>query len=225
MSNAATIAAVATRRELSDQALVIALAAALQESKLRNLDDLGHRNDHDSLGLFQQRPSQGWGTEEEILDPRLSSNRFFTALLKVDGWEEMRVTDAAQRVQRSAYPEAYEKWADEARVLTASLRGRQAGSMTCSTQTSVPAANAAEKLSLDFGPTGPQVVSADQQLTIAVKDEHTGWQMAHWLVAKSHVTGVTTVRYGDQEWSAANGKWSASGSMADKVTAEVQPAR
>ena len=107
MANAATVAAVGIRRGVVPRAIIVALAVALQESKLRNLDHQGSRNDHDSLGLFQQRPSQGWGSEDQIMDPRYAADRFYTALLRVRGWEKMRVTEAAQRVQRSAYPEAY----------------------------------------------------------------------------------------------------------------------
>ncbi|MER0246105.1 C40 family peptidase [Streptomyces sp. HSW2009] len=85
---------------------VVALATALQESGLRNLT----YGDRDSLGLFQQRPSQGWGSAEEILDPVYSSTRFYEALEKVSGWQSLSVTQAAQAVQRSGFPEAYAKW-------------------------------------------------------------------------------------------------------------------
>ena len=113
MANAATIAAVGLRRKLPDQAVVVALATALQESKLENLDG----GDRDSVGLFQQRPSQGWGAPDQLQDPRYASTKFYNALLKIKNWQELRVTEAAQRVQRSAFPEAYDKWADEALVL------------------------------------------------------------------------------------------------------------
>ena len=109
MANAATIAAVGIRRQLPDRAIVVALATALQESKLENLAG----GDRDSVGLFQQRPSQGWGTPEQIRDPRYAAEPVLHRAAEGQGWEEMRVTEAAQRVQRSAFPEAYEKWADE----------------------------------------------------------------------------------------------------------------
>ncbi|MGW2542004.1 NlpC/P60 family protein [Kitasatospora sp. NPDC001574] len=85
---------------------VIALATAMQESRLRNLND----GDRDSLGLFQQRPSQGWGSAEQIMDPVYASTSFYTALLKVKGWQEMPLTLAAQEVQRSGFPDAYAQW-------------------------------------------------------------------------------------------------------------------
>ncbi|HEX2704754.1 MAG TPA: hypothetical protein VHM65_03275 [Candidatus Lustribacter sp.] len=99
-ANAALIAGVAQRRKLAPRAVTIALATALQESKLRNL---GH-GDRDSLGLFQQRPSQGWGTATQILDPVYSTNKFFDALVKVKGYETMEITVVAQQVQRSGFP-------------------------------------------------------------------------------------------------------------------------
>jgi hypothetical protein len=89
------------------RAWVIAVATATQESSLRNLPHLGADNDHDSLGLFQQRPSQGWGSAEQILDPVYSSTAFYQRLLEVEGWDTMPLTRAAQAVQRSAFPDAY----------------------------------------------------------------------------------------------------------------------
>src|SRR4051794_32022458 len=127
MANAATITAVGVRRSMPERAVVIALATALQESKLENRED----GDRDSLGLFQQRPSQGWGTADKIQDPRYAADRFYSALKRVKGWKSMRVTDAAQRVQRSAYPDAYERWADDAAVLTRALTGRATGAVAC----------------------------------------------------------------------------------------------
>ena len=127
MANAATIAAIGVQRGMPERAVVVALATAYQESKLRNLAD----GDRDSVGLFQQRPSQGWGTPAQIRDPRYAANRFYAALKKVSGWEKMRVTDAAQRVQRSAFPEAYQKWADESEVLSRALLGDATGAVAC----------------------------------------------------------------------------------------------
>jgi murein DD-endopeptidase MepM/ murein hydrolase activator NlpD len=88
---------------------VIAIATALQESVLTNLPFLGARNDHDSVGLFQQRPSQGWGTPQQLMDPQYSSRKFYERLLTVKGWQTMPLTKAAQAVQRSAFPDAYAK--------------------------------------------------------------------------------------------------------------------
>jgi hypothetical protein len=123
IANAATIAAVGLTRGLPDRAVVVALATALQESKLVNLAG----GDRDSVGLFQQRPSMGWGTAEQIQDPRYAAAAFYNQLIRVRGWQEMRITQAAQAVQRSAFPEAYDAWVVEAQVLgmpsSARLRG------------------------------------------------------------------------------------------------------
>ncbi len=97
----------------------IAVATAMQESTLRNLGHLGADNDHDSLGLFQQRPSQGWGTPEQILNPRYAAGKFYERLVEVEGWQTMPLTQAAQAVQRSAFPDAYAKWQPEAQQLVA----------------------------------------------------------------------------------------------------------
>ena len=103
--NAATITAVGTARGLPERAVTIALATALQESALRNIK----HGDRDSLGLFQQRPSQGWGTPKEIMDPTYSAGEFYDHLVKVPGYTRLPLTVAAQRVQRSGFPQAYAK--------------------------------------------------------------------------------------------------------------------
>ena len=104
--NASLITALAVQRGLPPRAASIALATAMQESKLRNIDH-GDKAGPDSRGLFQQRPSQGWGTEAEIMDPYYAANAFYDALVKIPDYESLEITDAAQRVQRSAYPTAY----------------------------------------------------------------------------------------------------------------------
>jgi hypothetical protein len=125
--NAATIAAVTTSRGLPERALTIALATSLQESKLRNLDG----GDRDSVGLFQQRPSQGWGTAEQIQDPVYATNKFLDALVKVQGYARLSLTDAAQAVQHSAYPGAYAKHEAYATALAEALTGRAPGAFSC----------------------------------------------------------------------------------------------
>src|SRR5688572_10878349 len=117
--NASLIAAVGVSRGLPARAVSIALATAFQESKLVNVD----HGDRDSLGLFQQRPSQGWGTEEQVQDVYYATNKFYDELQKVDGYQEMRITEAAQEVQRSGFPEAYEDHAEDARAIASALTG------------------------------------------------------------------------------------------------------
>jgi murein DD-endopeptidase MepM/ murein hydrolase activator NlpD len=107
--NAAIIVNVGSDLKLPPRAWVIAVATAMQESRLNNLGHLGAANDHDSLGLFQQRPSAGWGTPAQVQDPVYASRKFYEKLQTVEGWEKMSLTRAAQKVQRSAYPNAYAK--------------------------------------------------------------------------------------------------------------------
>ncbi len=125
--NAATIAAVGTGRGMPERAVTIALATALQESGLRNMD----HGDRDSLGLFQQRPSQGWGTPREIMDPTYAAGVFYKHLAKVPDYTDLPLTVAAQRVQRSGFPTAYAKHESDATLLAAALTGQSAATLTC----------------------------------------------------------------------------------------------
>lgn len=126
--HAATIAAVAAQRELPARAVTIALATAYQESGLYNID----YGDRDSLGLFQQRPSQGWGTPEQVQDPVYAANAFFDHLVQIADYRDMDVTVAAQAVQRSAFPNAYADHEGDARVLASALSGYSPGALSCS---------------------------------------------------------------------------------------------
>ncbi|WP_438361908.1 C40 family peptidase [Micromonospora sicca] len=119
VGNAATIVAVGAAQGVPPRGWVIALATAMQESTLRNLPG----GDRDSVGLFQQRPSQGWGSPAQLQDPRYAAGKFYNALLTVDGWQGMPLTDAAQAVQRSAFPGAYAKWENDAIALVRVLTG------------------------------------------------------------------------------------------------------
>ncbi|AEB48023.1 M23 family metallopeptidase [Micromonospora maris] len=132
VANAVVIVTAGRQRQVPARGYVIALATAMQESTLRNLANAnvpeslalpheGVGRDHDSVGLFQQRP--GWGTVRERMTPSYAADRFYEALARVDGWERMRLTDAAQAVQRSAYPEEYQKWEDDAELLAAAVLG------------------------------------------------------------------------------------------------------
>jgi hypothetical protein len=116
--NAALISGISIRRGMPAHAATIALAAALQESKLYNL----RGGDRDSLGLFQQRPSQGWGTPRQILDPVHATNAFYDALVRVDGYQTLPVTEAAQEVQRSGFPSAYAVYENDARAMASPSR-------------------------------------------------------------------------------------------------------
>ncbi|WP_353944562.1 heavy metal transporter [Streptomyces sp. HUAS MG91] len=212
--NAATIAAVGTSRGMPERAVTIALATALQESGLRNI---GY-GDRDSLGLFQQRPSEGWGTERQVMDPVHAAERFYARLEKIPGYSRLPLTVAAQRVQRSGYPQAYAKHEPDATLLAASLTGRAAASLTCegrpsgveATRTGDPARVKAA-LVRDFGRevaplpgSGPAVripVPAALDST-AGGERRRGWEVAQWAVANSSALHVERVSYAGRVWTA-----------------------
>jgi hypothetical protein len=125
--NAALITAVSVGRGLPARAATIALATAYQESKLYNVE----HGDRDSAGLFQQRPSQGWGSFAQVTDPYYATNAFYDELAEVEGYESMEVTVAAQEVQRSGYPEAYADHEADARVLASALTGNSPRAFSC----------------------------------------------------------------------------------------------
>lgn len=127
LANATIIVSVGMGRGIPARGLIIAVATAIQESSLHNHGHLGNRNDHDSLGLFQQRPSQGWGTSEQIMDPVYASTKFYDKLLTIPGWETKQLTDAAQAVQRSAFGDRYARWEADATAIVAITTGMTAG--------------------------------------------------------------------------------------------------
>ncbi|MFC5215016.1 heavy metal transporter [Streptomyces coerulescens] len=221
--NAATIAAVGTGRGLPERAVTIALATALQESGLRNI---GH-GDRDSLGLFQQRPSMGWGTEEEILDPIYSAGEFYEHLVKVPGYTRLPLTVAAQRVQRSGFPEAYAKHEPDASLLAAALTGRSAATLTCEGRPGATRAAGADSvrdaLLRDFGrdalqpaaaevggekatpsPTPSVIKKDDRTVLLPVPAGERGWQLAHWAVANASDLHIKRVSYAGRQWTAGN---------------------
>jgi hypothetical protein len=108
--NAAAIVKAGIDMKLPPRAMVMAVACSLQESSLHNYGNLGNRNDHDSLGLFQQRPSSGWGTPGQVTNPHHAAQSFLKRLVKIHNWQRMPLTLAVQKVQVSAFPQAYAKW-------------------------------------------------------------------------------------------------------------------
>lgn len=125
--NAALITAISVQRGMPARAASIALATAYQESKLYNID----YGDRDSVGLFQQRPSQGWGSVRQLTDPVYATNAFYDALAQVEGYESMEITVAAQEVQRSAYPDAYADHEQDGRALASALTGNSPRALWC----------------------------------------------------------------------------------------------
>lgn len=203
--NAATIAGVGIRLGMPDHAVTVALATALQESKLRNLTG----GDRDSAGLFQQRPSQGWGTYEEVTDPIYASTAFYTRLREQRNWADLTVTQAAQLVQRSGAPEAYAQWEPQARAFAGAFTGQTAGTFTC--HDLVLAAPAANLVTIANAELGTAVFTGAHDVT-------RGWQLATWLVANATRFAVDQVTYDGQTWTAASGAWSASGPADGRLT-------
>lgn len=196
-ANAATITAVAVRRGLPPRAATIAIATALQESKLRNI----RFGDRDSLGLFQQRPSQGWGTEDQILDPVYASNRFYDELVKVPGYQSMEITKVAQRVQKSAFPEAYADHEREGRVLASALSGHSPGGLGCrldAATTSRPRASVVTAVTREFA---VKPVPGGKQVVVRAASAQQAWAVASWAVAHADADGFSTVTVGDRTWT------------------------
>ena len=195
-ANATTIAAVGQRRGLPDHAVTVALAAALQESGLHNLD----YGDRDSLGLFQQRPSQGWGTAADIMNPRYAADAFYSRLSQVANWQALAVADAAQAVQRSADASAYAKWEVQARVLALALTGQGADALACR----YPRL-AASGLSAGLGAAiGDELGPARTDVPVS---SARGWTAALWLVGHAQRYGLSTVAFSGWRWTAATGAW------------------
>ncbi|MFF4868307.1 hypothetical protein [Streptomyces sp. NPDC000961] len=229
-SNAATISAVGTTRGLPERAVTIALATALQESALRNI---GY-GDRDSLGLFQQRPSMGWGTPEQIMDPVYSAGRFYAGLEKVPGYSRLPLTVAAQKVQKSGFPQAYAKHEPDAALLAAALTGRTPAGLSCTANPEEGRPGDPRKVRAELirafgekaaptavtgGPSAGRSAAEPPVLVVPVRpvagagagaDERRGWELAQWAVARAEGLRITEVSYGDRVWRAgeALGGWS-----------------
>ncbi|MGO9160553.1 MAG: hypothetical protein ACLP7J_07535 [Streptosporangiaceae bacterium] len=201
---AATIAGVAQRRALPGRAVTVAYATALQESKLQNLSD----GDRDSVGVFQQRPSQGWGPARLLEQPVYATTKFFAALVTVPRYRHIPVYQAAQAVQRSADGAAYAQYQYTAAVLARAFTGRAAHGVWCwyGSGVSGPARLRAAigELRKTFGPV-PATVAADPVLTISAQRARYSWAEAAWLVTHAPAYGIRLVRYGGRQWSATRG--------------------
>ncbi|MCL2849077.1 MAG: hypothetical protein FWE61_03390 [Micrococcales bacterium] len=216
--NAALIAATTVRRGLPAHAATVGLATAIQESKLRNLD----YGDADSLGLFQQRPSQGWGTQAQVSDPVYATGMFYDHLVKVAGWQEMEVTEAAQAVQRSAFPRAYARHERKARAWASSLTGYSPSALTCTLGDPAGTASAQRlesRIGRDLGELpvhnlAPGVLVVDASVLDTSQPERMAWAVGQWAVAVADGQDIVDVQVGDQLWTRA-GVW---------TTAEDAPA-
>jgi hypothetical protein len=229
-ANAALIAAVGQNLGMSPRAVTIALATAMQESKLRNLD----YGDRDSLGLFQQRPSQDWGTPEQIMDPLYSATEFYRELAKVDGFESMPITEAAQAVQRSAFPDAYAQHEAAARSFASALTGYSPAALTCvfaPAEARLEPSGLLAQFRAEWGDqradqalvAQPSQTAPDEggRVTLRGASPTEAWAQAAWAVAKAGQLGVKSVTVGGQTWTRAAGQWSAAEPAAEAAEALV----
>jgi hypothetical protein len=201
---AATIAGVAQRDALPARAVTVAYAAALQESKLQNLP----YGDRDSVGVFQQRPSQGWGPRRDLENPVYATSKFFSALAKVPGYQRMPIYQAAQAVQHSADGLAYQRFERLATHMTAAFTGQEPHAVWCWYTPAITGTARVRAASLElartFG-TRSTRAAADPGLIVEVGSARQGWAVATWLVANAQQFRIGDVRYAGYQWSAAAG--------------------
>ena len=197
--NAAIIAGVAIRRGLAPRAASIALATAYQESGIRNLD-YGHS---DSIGLFQQRPSKGWGTVEQIMDPWYSSRSFYRTMERVKNWKTRDINDVAQAVQRSAYPDAYRRHVPNARTLASSLTGETPASFSCvvNAPSAPDPAGMAGFLKKTLGAGAVKTKLDGSTLTVTAQSATRAWGVASLAIANTADYGLASVQLGPYAWT------------------------
>ena len=209
---AAMIGAVTKYRvALPPRAGVLVLAAALQESKLTNIPP--GSGDRDSVGVLQQRPSQGWGKvagqpdsisarTKRLTDVGEATKEFLDQLVKVSGWQRMPLAQAVQAVQISADGTAYAQHESEAQALSDALRGAKPAGITCdiSKPTKVAAAGVvAAQARTQLGITTPVAGTHD----VRVPGAH--WQTASWFVANAERYGIEQVDYAGRRWTRSDG--------------------
>jgi hypothetical protein len=212
---ASTMVGVVTTRGLPERAAVLVLAAGLQESKLRNL--ASGDGDRDSVGVLQQRPSQGWGTPAELNDVHYATGAFLSALIKVPDWQTLPLAEAVQDVQISADGSAYAPHEPEAQALADRLTGKPPAGVTCSFDKPTVVASVATvaaSVSKDL-PVNPPTTSA-----LSVSVPGAAWQTAAWFVANADRLGLQQVAYDGQIWTRTKG-WKAGVAPASAVVATV----
>jgi hypothetical protein len=212
---ASTMVGVVTKRGLPERAAVLALAAALQESKLRNLPV--NAGDRDSVGVLQQRPSQGWGEAAQLNDVHFATGAFLDALVKLPHWQARPLAEAIQAVQISADGSAYAKHEGEAQALADALSGTDPAAITCSFDKPTLVASAAQvaaQVALDLPVDTPTIAGG----TVTVPGAR--WQTAAWFVANADRLGIESVAHDRKTWTRSDG-WqpSTAGSAAVVATA------
>ena len=190
------IVGLSVKRRLAPRAASIAMATVFQETGIRNLD----HGDRDSVGLFQQRPSQGWGTAKQLLDPYYATGKFYDALVKIKNWETDDINDVAQKVQRSGYPEAYRDHEADARVLASTFTGHSPAGFSCLEREGNPGRPAALVKSIEktFGKVSDQIEK--KVITIDADSDALAWAYASHALANSKLYGVVLIKVSGQQW-------------------------
>ena len=210
------ITGLSVRRSLAARAGTIAMATVYQETDIRNLD----YGDRDSVGLFQQRPSQGWGTEKQIMDPYYSTGKFYDALVKVPNWKTDEVTRIAQKVQISAFPDAYADHEDDARVLASVFTGNSPGGLTCLERTGTTGDLEALEVGLRKTVGRPRISTAAKSLELRAASAKQAWAYASFAVANSGRYGITAVTVGDRVLAIGGDELAIWGVTADEIAAD-----
>lgn len=207
--NVSIIVGESIRRGLPARAATIALVTAYQESGIRNLD----YGDRDSVGLFQQRPSQGWGTVDQIMDPWYSAGQFYDHLVRVPDWETGVINDVAQAVQRSGHPDEYGKHEQKGRAWASALTGHSPATVSCVDRSDDPV-NAAEvtdfvqrvwgeQVHITTTETGALQFGADANGSAWSSEavDPTTWSVAQLAMLRGQAAGLSGVHAAEQSWA------------------------
>jgi hypothetical protein len=191
------------RIQLPERAAVLVLAAGLQESKLTNLAP--GEGDRDSVGVLQQRPSQGWGGGDptKLNDVGEATKEFLDKLVEVPNWSTMPLADAVQKVQISADGSLYAQHEAEAKVLADALQGRTPGAISCDFQKPTKVATTAKVAEQARTQLGIDSATPTSSLTVRVPGAR--WQTAAWFVANADRLGIERVDYAGKSWTRGDG--------------------
>jgi hypothetical protein len=193
---ASIVVGMSVKRGLPPRAASIAMATVYQETGIRNLN----YGDLDSVGLFQQRPSQGWGSRKQLLDPYYATDKFYDALVKIDDWETADITTVAQRIQNSSYPDAYRDHEADARVLASALTGHSTAGFTCLERAGRSGKPSALVSSIEktFGAVSDK--TKDKVVGISGRSGALAWAYAGHALANADRYGVVEVKVDGRQW-------------------------
>ena len=193
---ASIVVGMSVKRGLPPRAASIAMATVYQETGIRNLN----YGDLDSVGLFQQRPSQGWGSRKQLLDPYYATDKFYDALVKIDDWETADITTVAQRIQNSSYPDAYRDHEADARALASALTGHSTAGFTCLERAGRSGKPSALVSSIEktFGAVSDK--TKDKVVGISARSGALAWAYAGHALANADRYGVVGVKVDGRQW-------------------------